>query len=185
MGARLYIRPLTEPTTKRRRRFVGAASLLLAGLVAMAAGGGATISLANFRRLSSQATPTVLNGIAVTGFTTSAKTTSAPLLSGLTKWRTDWSLCWEQTPNAIGYEITVLTSEGISPRLRRQTTTCLEVEVAAGETPLEQIERDQRIQMSIQRSQLSYKVRPSLPNDQVGEWSREVSAGEDLNSSPT
>ncbi|MSQ43018.1 MAG: hypothetical protein EXR45_02230 [Chloroflexi bacterium] len=184
MGARSYNRPLTDAGDRRRRRIVGAASLLLAGLVAMAAGGGATIGLAYFRRVSAQESPTVLKVVAIAGFTTSVKSTFAPLGSGLVKWRADWSLCWDRTPNAIGYDITVLTSEGISPRLRRQTTTCLVVEVAAGEHPPDRIEREQGIQMSIQRSQLSYRVRAALPNSQVGEWSREVSAGEDLSDPP-
>ena len=184
MGARSYNRPVPESGNKRRRQSVGAAWLLLAGLVAMLAGGGATMGLSYYRRVSGQASPTVVKGVIVTGFRTSVKTLSEPLGSGLTNWRADWSICWDRTPNAIGYDLQVLTAEGISPRLRRLTTTCLEVEVAAGEHPPDRIERELGIQMSLQRSQLSYRMRAALPNDQVGEWSRDVSAGEDLNSAP-
>ncbi len=142
------------------------------------------MGLSYFRRLSASSSPTIVKGVVVTGFTTSVKTTSEPLGSGLTNWRADWSICWDPTPNAIGYDLQVLTAEGISPRLRRITTTCLEVEVAAGEHSLDRIERELGIQMSLQRSQLSYRIRAALPNDQVGEWSRDVGAGEDLNSAP-
>ncbi|MEN9614840.1 MAG: hypothetical protein RL022_262 [Chloroflexota bacterium] len=184
MGNSASRRPTKGTGIGRRRRFVGAASLLVAGLAAMLAGGGATFGLAYYRRVSDQASAAVITDVAVTGLTTSVKTTSEPLSSGLTKWRADWSLCWDKTPNAIGYDVTVLTSEGISPRLRRLTTPCLDVEVAAGEAPPERVEREQRIQMSIQRSQLSYRVRAALPDDRVGEWSREISAGEDLGAPP-
>ena len=177
-------RPPPAAEIGRRRRFVGAASLLVAGLAAMVAGGGATLGLAYYRRVADQATAAVITDVAVTGFTTSVKTTSEPLSSGLMKWRADWSLCWDPSPNAIGYDLQVLTAEGISPRLRRQLKPCLDVEVAAGEAPPERVEREQRIQMSIQRSQLSYRVRAALPDNRVGEWSREISAGEDLGAPP-
>ena len=184
MGKLASRRPPTVTGIGRRRRFVGAASLLVAGLAAMVAGGGATLGLAYYRRVADQASAAVITDVAVTGFTTSVKTTSEPLSSGLMKWRADWSLCWDPSPNAIGYDLQVLTAEGISPRLRRQLKPCLEVEVASGEHTQDRIERELGIQMSIQRSQLSYRVRAALSSGQVGAWSRDVSVGEDLSAPP-
>ena len=150
----------------------------------MFAGGGATFGLAYLRKISLQASEPAIAGQAVAGLTTSVKTTSEPLESGLMKWRVDWSLCWDPSPNAIGYDLQVLTIEGISRRLTRVMKPCLEVEVASGEHSQDRIEREKGIQMALQGTQLSYRVRAALPDNRVTEWSRAVRAGEDLGAPP-
>lgn len=47
-------------------------------------------------------------------------------------WSTDWKLCWDKYPEAIGYELQTITGEGKSPKLRQQTNRCFMIQTAAG-----------------------------------------------------
>lgn len=93
-------------------------------------------------------------------------------------WSTFWKLCWEEYPGASGYELELLTSEGVSPELRRQSARCFRVEVASGENKRNEgmVHRD--IQLALQKGQLACRVRAVFDAARVSEWSSPVVVGE-------
>lgn len=95
-------------------------------------------------------------------------------------WSTFWKLCWEEYPGATGYELELLTSEGVSPKLRRQSARCFRIEVAAGENKRKEgmIHRD--IQLALQKGQLACRVRAVFDAGRVSEWSSPVAVGETM-----
>lgn len=95
-------------------------------------------------------------------------------------WSTFWKLCWEAYRGAIGYELEFLTSEGVSPRLRRQRAQCFRIEVASGENEQGEgfVHRD--LQLVLQSGQLACRVRAVFKEGGVSDWSSAVVVGEKL-----
>ncbi|MDQ3255131.1 MAG: hypothetical protein M3R15_14710 [Acidobacteriota bacterium] len=97
--------------------------------------------------------------------------------NGRIKWSTYWKLCWDEYPKAQAYELQVMTSEGTSPKLRRQTDRCFRIEAAAGINDKSQglLNRDQLL--GLQLGQLAYRVRAVLDDDRFSEWSTAMALG--------
>lgn len=97
------------------------------------------------------------------------------------RWSTYWKLCWEPYPRAVGYELQTSTAEGASPKLKRQNDNCFRLEVAAGENEKSAglFNREQLV--SLQKGQLSYRVRAVLSNDERSEWSPIIHLGQTIN----
>lgn len=93
-------------------------------------------------------------------------------------WSTFWKLCWEEYPGATGYELELLTSEGVSPELRRQGARCFRIEVASGKNKRKEgmVHRD--IQIALQKGQLACRVRAVFDAGRVSAWSSPVVVGE-------
>ena len=95
-------------------------------------------------------------------------------------WSTFWKLCWEEYPGASGYELELLTSEGVSPELRRQSARCFRIEVASGENKRKEGLAHRDIQLALQKGQLACRVRAVFDAGRVSEWSPPVVVGETL-----
>lgn len=93
-------------------------------------------------------------------------------------WSTYWKLCWQSYPGAKVYELQTVTGEGVSPKLRRQSDRCFRIQAAAGENQksLGLFNRDAIL--SLQASQLSYRVRAVVDENRVSEWSAAMAVGE-------
>lgn len=93
------------------------------------------------------------------------------------RWSTYWKLCWDEYPGAIAYELQTITAEGSSPKLRRQPSECLRVEMVAGENKRSQglLRREQML--GLQAGQLAYRVRAVLGDNRVTEWSQSMAIG--------
>ena len=93
-------------------------------------------------------------------------------------WSTYWKLCWEKYPEAVGYELQIATSEGVSKKLRRQSEQCLRVEVAAGENERSRGLVNRELQLTLATGQLAYRVRAVLKDNRTSEWSPLMEAGQ-------
>lgn len=104
--------------------------------------------------------------------------------NGRIKWSTYWKLCWNEYPSAKAYELQVMTSEGVSPKLRRQTDRCFRIEAAAGINDKSQglLNRDQLL--GLQFGQLSYRVRAVLDDNRFSEWSTAMALGRTTKQTP-
>lgn len=122
----------------------------------------------------------VVVGPAVTGLTTTLEDDVQALPDARIAWSTDWQLCWAAYPAATAYELESLTSEGVSPILQRQQSTCYRIEAAAGENAKSEGLAGRDMQLLIQSGQLGYRVRAVLPKNQVSEWSAPVAVGAEL-----
>lgn len=92
-------------------------------------------------------------------------------------WSTYWKLCWQGYPGAKAYELQTLTSEGASPKLRRQSDRCFRLQVAAGQNHKSQGLFNRKAILSLQASQLAYRVRAVLDDNFVSEWSGDIAVG--------
>lgn len=93
-------------------------------------------------------------------------------------WSTYWKLCWDKYPEAIGYELQVITGEGQSSKLRKQTNSCFLLQTAAGNNNKAQGLLNRDAILSFQAAQLSYRVRAVLASDRQSPWSPAFSVGE-------
>ncbi len=93
-------------------------------------------------------------------------------------WATYWKLCWEDYPGARAYELQLLTGEGVSPKLRRQSERCVRLEVAKGENAKKLGLVNREVLLALQAGQLAYRVRAVLDEGRVSDWSSPVAAGE-------
>lgn len=100
------------------------------------------------------------------------------------RWSTYWKLCWEKYPEAIGYELQIATSEGVSKRLRRQSERCFRVEVAAGENDRSRGLVNRELQLTLATGQLGYRVRAVLEDNRTSEWSPLMEAGQTQSTKP-
>lgn len=92
-------------------------------------------------------------------------------------WSTYWKLCWQSYPGAKAYELQPLTSEGASPKLRRQSDRCFRLQAAAGQNHKSQGLFNRKAILSLQASQLAYRVRAVLDDNFVSEWSPDIAVG--------
>jgi hypothetical protein len=97
---------------------------------------------------------------------------------GRIAWSTYWKLCWDAVPGAEAYELQAVTSEGVSPELRRQEGTCFRIEAAANENAIDQGLLHRDMLLAVQASQLAYRVRAALENGRVSAWSQAAAVGE-------
>ncbi len=99
-------------------------------------------------------------------------------------WSTYWKLCWEKYPGAIGYELQITTSEGVSKKWRRQSEECFRIEVAAGENDPSRGLLNRELQLTLATGQLAYRVRAVLKDNRTSEWSPLMVAGETQSAKP-
>ena len=111
------------------------------------------------------------------GITTTLEDEVRDLPGGKIGWLTRWELCWDEYPKAESYELQVVTSEGTSPKLRRQSDRCFRLEVARGENPKSQGFAGRDVTLAMQSGQLAYRVRAVLAGARTSEWSRLIEAG--------
>lgn len=99
-------------------------------------------------------------------------------------WSTYWKLCWEKYPEAVGYELQIATSEGVSKKLRRQSEQCFRIEVAIGENQRSQGLINRELQLTLATGHLAYRVRAVLEDNRTSEWSPLMEAGRTENAKP-
>ena len=92
-------------------------------------------------------------------------------------WSTYWKLCWQSYPGAKTYELQTVTAEGASPTLRRISDRCFRIEAAAGENQKSLGLFNREAILSLQASQLAYRVRAVLDENRVSEWSPTMAVG--------
>lgn len=92
-------------------------------------------------------------------------------------WSTYWKLCWQSYPGAKAYELQTLTSEGGSPKLRRISDRCFRLQAAVGQNHKSQGLFNRKAILSLQASQLAYRVRAVLDDNLVSEWSPDIAVG--------
>lgn len=117
-------------------------------------------------------------GPPVRGLVATLEDEVSELPGGRIAWSTYWKLCWESYPGAKSYELQPLTSEGISPKLRRQSDRCFRIEAAAGENEKSQGFVNRKLLLALQSGQLAYRVRAILDKKSVSEWSPSIAVGE-------
>ncbi len=110
----------------------------------------------------------------VTGLTTSLEDEIKDLPNGQISWSTYWKLCWEPYPEAIAYELQIMTSEGVSPRPKRQQDSCYRLQIATGQNAKEEGMLNRESLLSLQMGMLTYQVRAVLDEQQVSAWSAPV-----------
>lgn len=99
------------------------------------------------------------------------------LSEGQIIWTTYWKLCWTAYPGATAYELETMTGEGARRKLRRQTETCLRVEVAKGRNEKAKGLFNRDLMLASISGQLSYRVRARLDGNRVSEWSPLMEVG--------
>jgi hypothetical protein len=92
-------------------------------------------------------------------------------------WRTYWTLCWDAYPEARGYELQAVTSEGGSLRPKAVDGRCHRIEVAANENRKSEGLRTRDLQLALQSGQLAYRVRALLADGRTSNWSPLFGAG--------
>jgi hypothetical protein len=132
------------------------------------------LSLFNACKQSTPAESARANLPPITQVTTSLEDEVEDIANGQINWSTYWKLCWEAYPEAETYEIQTSTSEGVSPKLKKQKDTCYRIQIATGTNnkDLGMFNRDKLIKL--QMGQLSYRIRAVLKNGNVSEWSASV-----------
>lgn len=116
-------------------------------------------------------------GSPVRGLVATLEDEVSELPGGRIRWSTYWKLCWERYQGAKAYELQSLTSEGISPKLHRQSDRCFRIEAAAGENEKSQGFVNRELLLALQSGQLAYRVRAILDKNHVSEWSPSISVG--------
>jgi hypothetical protein len=99
-------------------------------------------------------------------------------------WSTYWKLCWDVYPQATAYELQVVTGEGSSPKLRRQSERCFRLQAAAGENEKSQGLVNRAMLLVLQAGQLAYRVRAVFSNGRVSAWSLAMAVGEETRAQP-
>jgi hypothetical protein len=97
-------------------------------------------------------------------------------------WRTYWTLCWAAYPEARGYELQAVTSEGGSLRPKAVDARCHRLEVAANENRKTEGLRARELQLALQSGQLAYRVRAVLADGRTSTWSPLFGAGKPVGS---
>jgi hypothetical protein len=92
-------------------------------------------------------------------------------------WSTYWQLCWDLYPGAKEYELQVVTEEGKSPRLKRQSDRCLKIQAASNENKKLQGLLNRELILLMHSVRLGYRVRAVLDDNQVSEWSDVMAVG--------
>jgi hypothetical protein len=97
-------------------------------------------------------------------------------------WRTYWTLCWDAYPQARGYELQAVTSEGGSLRPKSVDGPCHRLEVAGNENRRSEGLRTRDLQLAVQSGQLAYRVRALLADGRTSAWSPLFGAGKPVGS---
>jgi len=97
--------------------------------------------------------------------------------AGHVAWTTYWTLCWDAYPRAVAYELQTLTSEGASPKLRRERERCFRLEVAKGTNPKDKGFFNRELMLAGISGQLAFRVRAVLGDNRVSEWSALMPVG--------
>lgn len=100
-------------------------------------------------------------------------------------WHTYWTLCWDAYPEARGYELQAVTSEGGSLRPNAVDGRCHRLEVAANENRKAEGLRARDLQIAMQSGQLAYRVRAVLADGSKSTWSPLFGAGKAVGSGDT
>jgi hypothetical protein len=77
---------------------------------------------------------------------------------GLVRWRTRWVLRWEPVAGATSYVVRTATSEGAGGRSHEVETPRYSLEVAAGTSRPDQVERDRASQLAFTAATLRVRV---------------------------
>ena len=160
----------------RRRTIVRGALSFGIGFGAFIAGLGATSA---YRAVTAPAaTPAPrIDQRTVANLRVATSTAATPVASGSVVWIATWTLCWDPIPGAVGYEVQPMTAESASARLKRVETPCFSVDIAAGEDRPSDLQSKRDVQIAMQRSQLSYRVRADFGGNVVSAWSPAIDAG--------
>lgn len=113
----------------------------------------------------------------VQGLTATLEDEIRDLADGRIKWSTYWKLCWDEYPGAEAYELQTMTSEGTSPKLRRQSERCFRIEAAANVNEESQGLRNRDQLLALQMGQLFYRVRAVLDRNRTSAWSPSMELG--------
>jgi len=165
-----------DPVRGRERQIRRTALWLGIGLGAFSAGAGMGVFFRAATAPSAQRPPLV-DSRTVENMRVAVSTVATPTAAGRLSWAATWTLCWDPVPGAIGYDIQAMTSESVSPRLKHVESACFSVELAAGEDLPADLPGKRDVQLSMQRSQLAYRVRADFGRNVVGSWSPAIDAG--------
>ena len=113
----------------------------------------------------------------VQGLTATLEDEVRDLADGRIKWSTYWKLCWDEYPGATAYELQTITSEGTSPKLRRQSERCFRIEAAANVNKKSQGLRNRDELLALQMGQLFYRVRAVIDGTRTSAWSPPMELG--------
>lgn len=119
---------------------------------------------------------------AVSGFVATLADEVRDLPKRRIAWRTYWTLCWDAYPEASGYELQAVTSEGGSLRPKAVDGRCHRLEVAADENRKAEGLRTRDLQLALQSGQLAYRVRALLADGRTSTWSPLFPAGKPVGS---
>lgn len=108
---------------------------------------------------------------AVSGLVASLEDETKDLPDGQMAWTTHWKLCWQQYPEATGYELETFAGEGIARKVRRQAETCFRIEIAKGKNEKSKGLFNRELMLASLAGQLAYRVRAVLPGNRVTQWS--------------
>lgn len=103
-----------------------------------------------------------------------------PLEGGRLRWSTYWHLTWTPYPEATGYELQTITSEGRSPKLRALRAPAYRLQVAAGENPEASGLHGRDAQLDLQSAQLAFRVRAVMGDGRRTPWSGTAATGKVL-----
>jgi len=92
-------------------------------------------------------------------------------------WTTAWRLCWAPVPGARGYFVTMVTSEGVSPRPRAIANRCFGLKVASGTAGRRGARPGRREQLDLIESMLSVSVAARLRDGSVGPAAPDLPVG--------
>jgi hypothetical protein len=122
---------------------------------------------------------------AVTGFVTTLEDEVKALPNQHQAWSTYWKLCWQPYGGAIAYELQAVTSEVVSPKLKRQSDSCFRLQAAANVNHQSQGLRYREETLAMHSVQLGYRVRAVLDGNRVTAWSAAMPVGAAATASPS
>ena len=93
------------------------------------------------------------------------------------KWATHWKLCWDKYPEAVAYELQIVTGEGVRAKLRSQSGQCFSIKAAAGENERSQGLLNRELLLLMQSGQLGYRVRAVHEEGRTSRWSATMEVG--------
>ncbi len=114
----------------------------------------------------------------VTGFVATLSDEVKELPKQRIAWSTYWKLCWMPYPEAVAYELQGVSSEGTSPKLKRQTDNCFRLQAAANVNSKSKGLLYREETLAMHTVQLGFRVRAVLDGNRVSEWSPPMPVGE-------
>lgn len=113
----------------------------------------------------------------VTGLVATLEDETRPVEAGRLRWSTYWRLSWTPYPDATGYELQTVTSEGTSLKLKTLSDPVFRLQVAAGENAATLGLHGRQVQVQMQESQLGFRVRAIMSTGRRSGWSDAAAAG--------